>query len=138
MIVNAFVRMAAMQVALPVRQRGSCCDVALDIKPAAVAAAVDLLRLLADPARLQMLAALQEAAQPVCICDFTAALGLSQPTISHHMGKLRGAGLVKVTRLGIWSFYEIAPDLSPQVRDLLSAVVTAGQATAKARLQPAG
>jgi ArsR family transcriptional regulator len=119
-----------MQVALPVRVRGSCCEVALDIKPAAVSAAVDLLRLLADPARLQMLASLQEADQPVCICDFTAALGLSQPTISHHMGKLRNAGLVKATRMGIWSFYEMAPGLAPAVRDLLSSAVAAGQATA--------
>jgi ArsR family transcriptional regulator len=122
-----------MQVALPVRERGSCCDVALDIKPAAVSAAVDLLRLLADPARLQMMASLQEANQPVCVCDFTAALGLSQPTISHHMGKLRNAGLVKVTRHGIWSLYEIAPGLSPAVRGLLSAAVAAGQATAGSR-----
>jgi ArsR family transcriptional regulator len=119
-----------MQVALPVRERGSCCDVALDIQPAAVVAAVDLLRLLADPARLQMMASLQEAAQPVCICDFTAALGLSQPTISHHMGKLRNAGLVKVTRMGIWSLYEVAPDLAPAVRDLLFSAIAAGQATA--------
>jgi ArsR family transcriptional regulator len=122
-----------MQVALPVRARGSCCDVALDIKPAAVSAAVDLLRLLADPARLQMMASLQEANQPVCVCDFTAALGLSQPTISHHMGKLRNAGLVKVTRHGIWSFYEMTPGLSPAVRGLLSAAVAAGQATAGSR-----
>jgi ArsR family transcriptional regulator, arsenate/arsenite/antimonite-responsive transcriptional repressor len=130
MDVNVFARMWGMQVALPIRERGSCCDVALDIKPAAVNAAVDLLRLLADPARLQMMASLQESDQPVCVCDFTAALGLSQPTISHHMGKLRNAGLVKVTRLGIWSFYEIAPGLPPAVRELLSSAVAAGQATA--------
>jgi ArsR family transcriptional regulator len=130
MIVNVFARMGGMQFALPVRERGICCDVALDIKPAAVNAAVDLLRLLADPARLQMMASLQDADQPVCVCDFTAALGLSQPTISHHMGKLRNAGLVKVTRLGIWSFYEIAPGLPPAVRDLLSSAVAAGEATA--------
>ena len=116
-----------MQESLPVRERGSCCEVALDIKPAAVSAAVDLLRLLADPARLQMMAALQEAAQPVCICDFTAALGLSQPTISHHMGKLRHAGLVKVTRFGVWSFYEIAPSLAPAVKDLLASAVAAAR-----------
>src|ERR1700730_10382496 len=106
-----------MQVTLPVRERGNCCEISLELGPTAAAAAVDLLRLLADPARLQMMAALQEGAQPLRICDFTAALGLSQPTISHHMGKLRGAGLVKVTREGIWSFYEIAPGLAPATRD---------------------
>src|SRR3979409_1929034 len=125
--------MGGMQRALPVRERGSCCDVVLDIKPAAVNAAVDLLRLLADPARLQMMAALQASEQQVCVCAFTAALGLSQPTISHHMGKLRNAGLVKVTRLGIWSFYEVAPNLAPAVRALLISAIAAGQATAASK-----
>jgi ArsR family transcriptional regulator len=119
-----------MQITLPVRERGNCCEISLELQPAAANAAVDLLRLLADPARLQMMAALQDAAQPVCICDFTAALGLSQPTISHHMGKLRGAGLVKVTREGIWSFYEIAPRLAPATRDLLRSALSAGRAAA--------
>lgn len=122
-----------MQVSLPVRERGNCCEITLELKPAAVGAAVDLLRLLADPARLQIMAALQEAAEPVCVCDFTAALGLSQPTISHHMGKLRHAGLVKVTREGLWSFYEVAPGLPGATRDLLSSAVAAGQAAATSR-----
>src|ERR1700682_4641216 len=120
-----------MQIALPVRERGNCCEINLELKPAAAHAAVDLLRLLADPARLQMMAALQEAAQPVCICDFTAALGLSQPTISHHMGKLLNAGLVKVTREGVWSFYELAPGLPPATRDLLRSAMAAGQVAAR-------
>lgn len=119
-----------MQISLPVRERGTCCAINLELKPDAVDAAVDLLRLLADPARLQMMAALQEADQPVCICDFTAALGLSQPTISHHVGKLLNAGLVKVTRKGVWSFYEMAPGLAPATRDLLSSALAAGQASA--------
>jgi ArsR family transcriptional regulator len=117
-----------MRVTLPVRERGTCCDVALELKPRAVNAAVDLLKLLADPARLQMLSALRDAEAPVCICDFTAALGLSQPTISHHMSKLLDGGLVKVTRQGVWSFYELAPRLNPTVRALLDSALVAGQA----------
>jgi ArsR family transcriptional regulator, arsenate/arsenite/antimonite-responsive transcriptional repressor len=122
-----------MQITLPVRERGTCCEISLELKPAAADAAVDLLKLLADPARLQMMVALQEAAQPVCTCDFTAALGLSQPTISHHMGKLLRAGLVKVTREGLWSFYEIAPGLAPATRDLLRSAAAAGRASATQR-----
>ena len=117
----------AMKVDLPVRERGTCCELPSDLKPAAVSAAVDLLRLLADPARLRMLAALNDAVDPVCLCDFTQALGLSQPTISHHMGKLREAGLVKVTRRGVWSFYALAPNLPPAVRDLVSSALAVGQ-----------
>jgi ArsR family transcriptional regulator len=112
-----------MQVALPVRQRGNCCDVNLDLAPAAVESTVQLLKVLAEPARLQMLAALQVATAPICVCDFTAALGLSQPTISHHMGKLRRAGLVKVTREGVWSFYELEPALPAPVRALLDSTL---------------
>ncbi|MEA2683095.1 MAG: hypothetical protein QOK05_1423 [Chloroflexota bacterium] len=118
-----------MQVTLPVRQRGNCCDVNLGLKPAAVDAAVDVLKVLADPARLQMLAALREASAPICVCDFTAALGLSQPTISHHMGKLRRAGLVKVTRRGVWSFYELDAGAPAAVLDLLAQAVALGSAS---------
>jgi len=100
------------------------------MKPAAVTTAVVLLKALADPARLQIMAALRKADDPICVCDFTAALGLSQPTISHHIGKLRQAGLVKVTRDGIWSLYELAPDLAPTVRALLDSAVAAGTPTA--------
>jgi len=120
-----------MQVALPVRQRGNCCEINTGLKPAAVTATVDLLKTLADPARLQIIAALRDADDPVCVCDFTAALGLSQPTISHHIGKLRNAGLVKVTKEGIWSFYELAPDLTAPVRALLDSAVAAGAPTSR-------
>jgi len=117
-----------MQVALPVRQRGNCCEITLDLNPAGVSAAVDVLKALADPSRLQIMAVLRESADPVCVCDFTPALGLSQPTISHHIGKLREAGLVKVTRDGIWAFYELDPDLAPTARALLDSAVASAAA----------
>ncbi|MEA2645016.1 MAG: hypothetical protein QOE92_99 [Chloroflexota bacterium] len=115
-----------MQVALPVRERGSCCEVSIDLTPARVDAAVDVLRAMADPARLRILAALRDADQPICVCDFTAALGLSQPTISHHMGRLRDAGLVRVTRKGVWAFYELHPDLPTGTRSMLAGAVDLG------------
>lgn len=112
-----------MQVSLPVRQRGNCCDVSLDLDPAGLTGAVDLLKALADPARLQIMSALRDADQPICVCDFTAALGLSQPTVSHHMARLREAGLVSATRKGVWAFYELAPDMASSVRALLASAV---------------
>jgi len=117
-----------MQVSLPIRQRGNCCEINLDLNPAGVTAAVDVLKALADPTRLQIMAVLRESQDPVCVCDFTPALGLSQPTISHHIGKLREAGLVKVTKDGIWAFYEVAPDLSLNVRALLDSAVASAAA----------
>ena len=84
-----------------------------------------LLKALADPTRLSMVAALQRATGPVCICDFTAAYELSQPTISHHMARLRSAGLVEASRRGIWIYYRLRPDLPGAVRRLLAAAVSA-------------
>jgi len=60
------------------------------------------MKALADPTRLTMLASLWKTDGPICICDFTAGLELTQPTISHHMAKLKEAGLVDSEKRGIW------------------------------------
>jgi ArsR family transcriptional regulator, arsenate/arsenite/antimonite-responsive transcriptional repressor len=108
---------------LPVlRERGVCCELpAVDQGWAETTAGV--LKAVADPARLTMLAALWRAEAPVCICDFTAALDLSQPTISHHMAKLRQAGLVDREKRGIWIYYRIRPDLPAPTKALLAQVL---------------
>ncbi len=85
--------------------------------------AAELLRMLADPTRLSMLATLRAAVAPVCICDFLAAYGLSQPTISHHMGKLRRAGLVTARKDGIWIYYQATTPLPPLVEAVLANVI---------------
>ncbi len=104
------------------RRRGICC--ALPVPEQAWAERrAELLRALADPTRLSMLAALIRAEGPVCICDFTAVYGLSQPTISHHMARLREAGLVDATRSGIWTYYRLRQDLPSQVCALLEAAL---------------
>ena len=59
-----------------------------------------------------MLAMLAQARDPICVCDFTAAFDLGQPTVSHHLARLRDAGLVTSTKHGIWAFYELAPRLA--------------------------
>jgi ArsR family transcriptional regulator len=84
---------------------------------------VEVLRALADPTRLQMIGILKRSTEPVCICDFTAAFDLSQPTISHHMAKLREAGLVDVTKAGIWAYYRLATRLEQRTRALLDVLV---------------
>ena len=105
-----------------VRERGVFCELPrVDFGWAETTA--DLLKALADPTRLAMVAALWRAQAPVCICDFTAALELSQPTISHHMGKLREAGLVESEKHGIWVYYRLREDLLPSKRRLLAQLV---------------
>ncbi|MGA7092864.1 MAG: metalloregulator ArsR/SmtB family transcription factor [Candidatus Cybelea sp.] len=69
-----------------------------------------LFKAAADSYRLRMLATLARAAQEVCVCDFTDALPLNQPTVSHHLRILREAGLVTCERRGTWVYYQLAPD----------------------------
>jgi ArsR family transcriptional regulator len=55
----------------------------------------------------------------VCVCDFTAAFGLSQPTVSHHLRILRDAGLVESERRGTWAYYRLVPEAIDGLRDVL-------------------
>jgi DNA-binding transcriptional ArsR family regulator len=70
-----------------------------------------------------MVASLWKAEAPICICDFTAGLDLSQPTLSHHMRKLKDAGLVESEKRGIWMYYRLARDLDVKTRNLLGRLV---------------
>ncbi len=108
--------------ALPVRERGCCAPLPDLLDPSVVAGLAGLHKALADPARLQMLHMLKGAPEPVCVCDFTASLGLSQPTVSHHLARLRAAGLVVSRKRGSWSYHRIAPDLSPAARAAVDAI----------------
>ncbi len=108
---------------LPVRERGVCCGLPT-VKPAWADDTAELMKALADPTRLTMMASLWKAETPICICDFTAGLGLSQPTISHHMSKLREAGLVDCEKKGIWVYYRLADRLKPSAHRLLSNLIT--------------
>ena len=78
-----------------------------------------LLRVLADPARLQIVSLLASAGGEVCVCDLTAPLGLSQPTVSHHMKQLREGGFVSSERRGKWVFYRLIPE---QIQALTTAL----------------
>ncbi len=69
---------------------------------------------LADKTRLMMLELLADEA--LCSCEIMAALGLTEPNTSHHLGILERAGLVAPRREGKWVFYRIA---NPKVRSLL-------------------
>lgn len=102
-----------------VRTRGACCQVP-DVDAGWAADTSDLMKALADPTRLTMLASLWKADSPICICDFTAGLELTQPTISHHMAKLKDAGLVDSEKRGIWVYYTLSHNLAPSTRRLLA------------------
>jgi DNA-binding transcriptional ArsR family regulator len=109
--------MALME--LPVRTRGVCCDLEVEIDKTKVGETVELLKALADPTRLTMIATLRQQAGPICVCDLVKAFDLTQPTISHHMGVLKRAGLVESVKQGIWIYYRLREDLPPGVKKAL-------------------
>jgi len=93
------------------RVRGCCEPVAELLPEGQVESLGATFKALADPARLQILHMLKAASEPVCVCDFTAALDVGQPTVSHHLAKLKEAGFVTSERRGIWAFYQLDPDM---------------------------
>src|SRR3981081_4555624 len=96
-----------MKAALPERVKGVCCPPSMPMALAKGDQAVEVLKALAAPTLLQMVSILKSSSEPVCICDFTAAFDLSQPTISPHRAKLQEAGVVEVSKAGIWAYYPL-------------------------------
>ena len=66
-----------------------------------------LLKAMADPTRVRIVNMLANADEPVCVCDVTPLLGLSQPTVSFHLAKLRKAGLLDREQRGTWAYYSL-------------------------------
>jgi ArsR family transcriptional regulator len=108
---------------LPMRQRGGVCGIPIAIDAGLATQTAELLKAMADPTRVAMVAALARSKAPVCICDFTSAFSLTQPTISHHMSKLKAAGLVEATRRGVWTYYELRGELPATVAQIVESVV---------------
>lgn len=81
-----------------------------------------VLRAIADSYRLQIMATLARASHPVCVCDFTEALPLNQPTVSHHLRILREAELVTCERRGTWVYYHVAPDALARIEAAVATV----------------
>ncbi len=69
-----------------------------------------LFKALGDPARVKIVNLLATSDGPVCVCELTGPLGLSQPTVSHHLKKLTDAGLLAREQRGVWAYYSIDPD----------------------------
>ncbi len=69
------------------------------------------LKAVADPARLQIIDILNSRANfEACVCEFTDPLGLSQPTVSHHLKVLAKAGIVQRERRGSWAWFRLNLD----------------------------
>lgn len=102
---------------------GSCCSSLLTgrLTPDEATHLAATFRVLGEPVRLQMLNLI--AAQPskeVCACELAAPLGLSQPTVSHHLKVMHEAGLLERERRGTWIYYRILPEKLAMLRESLS------------------
>jgi ArsR family transcriptional regulator len=71
-----------------------------------------MFKALSDPTRVKLLSMIAAASDNgACACDMTEPVGLSQPTVSHHLKLLVDAGLVTREQRGKWAYYRVAPDV---------------------------
>ena len=81
----------------------------------------ELLKDVADPTRLQILAMIANTEnKEACVCDLTEPLGLTQPTVSHHIKKLSEVGLVNRERRGTWVWYSLNRERWSQIAGLFA------------------
>ena len=80
-----------------------------------------LFKALGDRNRLKILNVLLRAGgKPVCVCEFQPALGISQPTVSHHLKQLTAAGLLQREKRGTFAYFSLAPGALDRVSSLLA------------------
>lgn len=80
-----------------------------------------LFKALADRNRLRILnCLLQAGGEPVCVCEFQPTLGISQPTVSHHLKQLVEAGLLEREKRGTFAYYRLKPGALERVSGLLA------------------
>jgi ArsR family transcriptional regulator, arsenate/arsenite/antimonite-responsive transcriptional repressor len=78
-----------------------------------------LFRALAEPARVKILNLLATSEVPVCACEFEPALGLAQPTVSHHLKRLTDAGLLTREQRGRWAYFSLRPEALRRIVDII-------------------
>jgi ArsR family transcriptional regulator len=93
------------------------------IRPDGAGELATLLKALADPMRLRLVSmiAAHEGGE-ACVCDLTEPLGLSQPTVSHHLKVLTDAGYLSRSKRGTWAYYTLVPGALDSVAALLRTV----------------
>src|SRR4051794_38645671 len=91
-----------------------------DVTPGDAARVAAIAKALSDPIRVQVVDVLRRHAWQVCVCELVPLFDVSQPTLSHHLKKLRDAGIVGVERRGLWAYYYVIPEALEELSAWLS------------------
>jgi ArsR family transcriptional regulator len=88
-----------------------CCEPVVypEVDRAQAERMAEIAKALGDPIRLTLVDVLRKHAGQVCVCELVPLFDVSQPTLSHHLKKLREAGIVDSERQGLWSYYHVLP-----------------------------
>lgn len=106
-----------MTSTLPVSQPdalAACCSpvTAGIVSDATAETLARMFKALGDPTRVKLLSMIAAAPDgEACVCDLTEPVGLSQPTVSHHLKMLAQAGLVTREQRGKWAYFQVAPEV---------------------------
>ena len=99
-----------------------CCEPVVypDVERSEALRMAEVAKALGDPIRLQLVDVLRKHAGKVCVGELVPLFDVSQPTLSHHLKKLRDAGLVDSERQGLWAYYYVIPDAMKELSTWLS------------------
>jgi ArsR family transcriptional regulator, arsenate/arsenite/antimonite-responsive transcriptional repressor len=109
----------------PKRKRAAgerCCEpvVLPEVDAAGAERIAAVAKALSDPIRVQLVDVLRRHAGEVCVCELEPLFDIAQPTLSHHLRKLREAEIVGVERRGLWAYYYVLPDAIEELTAWLS------------------
>ena len=91
-----------------------------DVERAQALRIAEVAKALGDPIRVQLVDLLRKHAGKVCVCELVPLFDIGQPTLSHHLKKLRDAGIVDSERRGLWAYYYVVPDAFEELTTWLS------------------
>jgi ArsR family transcriptional regulator, arsenate/arsenite/antimonite-responsive transcriptional repressor len=99
-----------------------CCEPVVypDVDPAQALRMAEVGKALGDPIRVQLVDVLRKHAGKVCVCELVPLFDISQPTLSHHLKKLREARIVDSERRGLWAYYYVNPGALKELSSWLS------------------
>lgn len=99
-----------------------CCEPVVypEIERAEADRMAEVAKALGDPVRMQLVDVLRKHAGKVCVCELVPLFDLSQPTVSHHLKKLKDADIVGSEREGLWAYYYVKPEALKELSQWLS------------------